>query len=137
MSVASLRIRRGLALIGVVALLPLAGCDEDRPAYRYGPPPGHHDDRYGTDYDAARDYRDEPDYPDRPLGPDDYVYRGSDGRYYCRRSDGTTGLRVGGVGGATLGAILSHGHPAGTLLGGLLGALVGSSIERDNDMRCR
>ena len=30
----------------------------------------------------------------------DRVYRGNDGRYYCRRSDGTTGLLIGaGVGG--------------------------------------
>src|SRR5690606_40721472 len=42
-------------------------------------------DSYATDYDAARHYRDDPRYRERRLGPDDYVYRGSDGRYYCRR----------------------------------------------------
>ena len=129
--------RRSLALLGAVALLPLAACDEERPAHGYRPPETYYHDRYATDYDAVRDYRDEPGYPERPLGRDDYVYRGSDGRYYCRRNDGTTGLIVGGVGGATLGAKLSQGHPAGALIGGVLGALLGSSIERDSDMRCR
>src|SRR3712207_9077394 len=53
-------------------------------------------DQYRTDYDAARYYRDGPNYSERRLGADDEVYRGSDGRYYCKRSDGTTGLVIGG-----------------------------------------
>ena len=47
-------------------------------------------------------YRDDPRYEERRLGPNDEVYRGSDGRYYCKRSDGTTGLVIGAVGGARL-----------------------------------
>ena len=31
-------------------------------------------------------------YRERRLGRRDRIYRGGDGRYYCRRSDGTTGL---------------------------------------------
>jgi hypothetical protein len=97
-------------------------------------------DPYAIDYDAARYYRDDPRYQERRLGPNDYVYRGSDGRYYCRRSDGTTGLIVGGVGGALLGNVIDGGRSraAGTLIGGALGALLGRSIDQNNsDIRCR
>jgi len=55
---------------------------------------------YRTTYDARRYYRDDPRYTERRLSAQDEVYRGSDGRYYCKRSDGTTGLIVGGAGGA-------------------------------------
>lgn len=98
----------------------------------------HYDNRFVTDYDAARHYR-RGDYPERRLTAADEVYRGSDGRYYCKRSDGTTGLIVGGAGGAILGNIIDGGHNrvAGTLIGGALGALAGKAIEQNNDIRCR
>lgn len=96
--------------------------------------------RYETDYDAARDYRDSPDYAERRLGADDQVYRGSDGRYYCKRGDGTTGLVIGGAAGGILGNVIDGGRHrgAGTLIGGALGALFGRSVEQNqNEMRCR
>jgi len=96
--------------------------------------------RYSTDYDAARYYREESRYRERYLTAEDEIYRGSDGRYYCKRSDGTTGLVIGGVGGAVLGNVIDGGsnRVAGTLIGGALGALVGKSIDRSNsDVRCR
>jgi hypothetical protein len=97
-------------------------------------------DPYGTDYDASRYYRDDPRYQERRLGSNDEVYRGSDGRYYCKRSDGTTGLIVGGVGGALLGNVIDGGRhrTGGTLIGGALGALLGKSVEQNNnEVRCR
>lgn len=67
-------------------------------------------------------------------------YRGRDGRTYCRHSDGTTGLIVGGVGGALLGnSIAGHGDKGlGTVLGGVAGAFGGRAIDRANtaDRRC-
>ena len=45
-------------------------------------------DPYSTDYDASRHYRDDPRYQERRLSSNDQVYRGSDGRMYCKRSDG-------------------------------------------------
>jgi hypothetical protein len=101
---------------------------------------GADDDRYRTDYDAARYYRDDPRYTERYLSANDEVYRGSDGRYYCKRSDGTTGLVIGGVGGAVLGNVIDGGRNrvAGTLIGGALGALLGQQVDRSNsDVRCR
>ena len=68
----------------------------------------------------------------------DRVYRGQDGRYYCRRSDGTTGLIVGGVAGGLLGNLIAPGgsEVLGTVLGAAAGAAVGSAADR-NEVRCR
>ncbi len=94
------------------------------------------DPRYGG-YDAARYYR-FGSYGERRLTRYDRIYRGSDGRYYCRRSDGTTGLIVGGVLGGLLGNAISSGHSStlATILGAGGGALLGRSIDRGN-VRCR
>lgn len=105
--------------------------------YGYGNAPR---DGYATDYDASRYYHDDPRYQERRLGPDDQVYRGSDGRYYCKRSDGTTGLVVGAAGGALLGNVIDGGRnrAAGTLIGGALGALLGRSVDQSSsEYRCR
>lgn len=67
-------------------------------------------------------------------------WRGRDGRMYCRRSNGTTGLIVGAAGGALVGrAIDSHGsRSTGTILGAVGGALLGREIARDRSTRhCR
>jgi len=97
------------------------------------------DPRFRTNYDASRYYRAGPNYGERRLSAQDEVYRGSDGRYYCKRNDGTTGLIVGAAGGGILGNVIDGGHnrAAGTLIGGALGALLGKSIEQNNDVRCR
>ena len=89
-------------------------------------------------YDAARYYRDDRRYRERRLSQNDRVYVGQDGRYYCRRNDGTTGLIVGGIAGGALGAAITSGgsQTLGTLLGAAGGALAGRAIERNN-VRCR
>jgi hypothetical protein len=97
-------------------------------------------DQYATDYDASRYYRDDSRYQERRLSSNDEVYRGSDGRYYCKRNDGTTGLVIGAVGGAVLGNVIDGGRNrvAGTLIGGALGALVGKTVDQNNsDVRCK
>ncbi len=65
-------------------------------------------------------------------------WQGNDGRYYCKRSNGTTGLLIGAAGGALVGrAIDSHGDRAtGTIVGAAAGALIGREIDR-NRSRCR
>lgn len=112
----------------------------DRYGYGAPPPPPPGDDRYDPNYDASRHYRDGDGYHERVLASDDRVYRGSDGRYYCQRNDGTTGLIVGAVGGGVLGNVIDGGHSraAGTLIGGALGALAGKAIDQSNSqVRCR
>lgn len=101
---------------------------------------GYYDEsRWETDYDASRYYRDGPQYRERVLSAEDEVFRGSDGRYYCRRSDGTTGLIIGGAGGALLGNVIDGGRhrTAGTLIGGALGAILGRTVEQNQQVRCR
>ena len=90
-------------------------------------------DRQG--WDPHNDYRQDRRYKERRLGRDDQVYRGGDGRYYCKRNDGTTGLVIGALGGGVLGNVLGGGT-LGTLLGAGGGALVGRSIDRGK-VRCR
>jgi len=95
------------------------------------------DPRYGN-YRPDRYYVADSRYSTRRLGRGDRVYRGTDNRYYCRRSDGTTGLIIGGIGGGVLGNLIAPGgsKTLGTILGAGAGALLGNSIDRGN-VTCR
>jgi len=67
-------------------------------------------------------------------------WRGNDGRYRCKKNNGTTGLLVGGVGGALLGRTVAGGgdKTLGTVLGAAGGALAGRAIDRGGTKnRCR
>ena len=133
-----------LALIAATAATT-AGCAEtyDSPGYAsdyrsyrqydYNRP----DPRYNGYY-ADQYYVENPRYRERRLSRNDRVYVGRDGRYYCRRSDGTTGLIVGGVAGGLFGNAIANGRNAtlGTLLGAAAGAAIGQSVDRGN-VRCR
>jgi hypothetical protein len=74
-------------------------------------------------------------YRERRLGRNDRIYRGRDNRYYCRRSDGSTGLVIGALAGGLLGNAIG-GDTLSTLLGAGGGAALGSSIDR-GQVRCR
>lgn len=132
----------GIAMISSPVILPTTAGAQDR----------QYNDRYGDNrwqgdrngnWDPSNSYR-EGNYRERRLGPNDRIYRGSDGRTYCKRSNGTTGLVLGGVGGGVLGSVLGGGT-LGTLLGAGGGALLGRSLDknhdnaqnRDNGYRCR
>ena len=67
------------------------------------------------------------------------TWRGSDGRIYCKKPNGTTGLIVGGAAGVLAGrAIDSRGdRTTGTVLGAALGALIGRHVERNVVSKCR
>lgn len=60
------------------------------------------------------------------------------GRYRCRRPDGTVGVVVGAVAGGTLGNVLAGqgDKRLGSIIGGTLGAIVGREVARGN-ARCR
>ena len=67
-------------------------------------------------------------------------WRGNDGRYRCRKGNGTTGLLIGGAAGALAGrAIDSQGNrTTGTIVGAAAGALLGREIDRNRKQaRCR
>ncbi|HWK36105.1 hypothetical protein [Sphingomonas sp.] len=132
-----------LGLVATATLLTACGeYDSGRPGYagdrnwqRYDwnrPDPSY------NGYYANRYYRDDQRYRERRLGRNDRIYAGEDGRYYCRRSDGSTGLIVGGIAGGALGAIIAPGRSSvlGALIGGAAGAAAGTAIDRDN-VRCR
>ena len=66
------------------------------------------------------------------------TWQGNNGRMYCRRSNGTTGMIVGGAGGALVGRALDGGRSrtTGTVIGAAVGALLGREVQRSRT-RCR
>lgn len=94
-----------------------------------------YDDREDSNYDPVRDYRSGSQYRERVLASNERIYRGSDGRNYCRRSDGSTGLIVGASTNSMLGSVLS-GVGSGTV-GTLLGAILNRSASASAQVRCR
>lgn len=94
------------------------------------------DPRYGRYYRPDRYYRS--GYEPIRVSRNTRIYRGYDDRYYCRRSDGTTGLIVGAALGGLLGSQLDRGrsNTAGILIGGGAGALLGREIDRGS-LNCR
>jgi hypothetical protein len=119
--------------------------DDDRRGWNRGRGRGRDDDwgwrgdgwnRQG--WHAEHFYRDDRRYRQRAVGWNEPVWRGYDNRYYCRRSDGTTGLIVGGLAGGVLGNVLAPGgsKTLGSILGGAAGAVIGNSVDR-NRVVCR
>lgn len=74
----------------------------------------------------------------RRISRNSYMWRGNDGRYYCRRDNGTTGLVIGaGVGALAGHEIAGRGdRTLGAILGGAVGAIIGREIDRGS-LRCR
>lgn len=105
---------------------------------RYGNYDWNNPDPRYNGYHADRYYRSSSRYKEHRLSRDDRVYRGNDGRYYCRRSDGTTGLIVGGIAGGLLGNVIAPGgsKTLGTVLGAIGGGAAGAAID-SNNVRCR
>lgn len=109
--------------------------------YNQGYNQGYGQNTNDANYDPTRDYRDG-NYEERTLSENDRVYAGTDGRYYCRRNDGSTGLIVGGIGGGVLGNVIggSGNRTVGSILGAIGGAVAGRAIDRgssSNNIRCR
>ena len=100
--------------------------DYNRPDPRYH---GYYADHY---------YREDPRYHDYVLSSNDRIYRGENGQYYCRRSDGTTGAIVGGLAGGVIGNIIAPGDSKvlGTILGAGAGAAVGAAATT-GEVHCR
>lgn len=91
-----------------------------------GPPPradygrydgGHHYRRYRVRYD--RHYR-------RYYRYRRYAYAG------CHRRNGRIGAVAGAVGGGIIGAAITHGNPAFTMIGAGAGALTGHALGRSS-----
>lgn len=136
----------GLALAAPAAAVeaPMA----QSPAYSHAPASydvnaqhhrrGHYRGRgynRGRGYDRGYDRG----YYEEPIYRDTRIWRGNDGRYYCRRRDGTTGLLIGAAAGALLGREVAGrrgDRTLGAILGAAGGAILGRSIDRSGS-RCR
>lgn len=103
--------------------------------------PNRYGDRYERRSDRASGYDRYGRYNEpRRLSRNDRVWRGRDGRNYCRRENGTTGLIIGGAAGALLGREIDGGYnrATGTILGAAAGALLGREVDRGGSRgRCR
>ena len=108
--------------------LPAATAFADPPPW--APAHGH---RAKSHYDNQGRY-----IQPRSLKRSDRIWRGRDGRYHCRRDNGTTGLVIGAaVGGLAGHEIAGRGDKTlGTVIGAIGGGLLGREIDR-GDLKCR
>lgn len=132
-------------LAATITLLPVAPVLADPPPWANAHGRRDRDWRDRDDYRDGRGYRTEQLYDSRGryrqprrISRDSYVWRGRDGRYYCKRDNGTTGLIIGaGVGALAGNQIAGRGdRTLGTVLGGVLGGVLGQRIDR-GDIQCR
>jgi uncharacterized protein YcfJ len=75
---------------------------------------------------------------DQRINRNTRVWRGEDGRYRCKKDNGTTGLLIGGAVGGLAGHEIAGGGDKllGTIIGAGAGALIGREVDRDK-YRCR
>ena len=106
--------------------------------------------RRGDRRSDRRRYRDRYDRYDRydrgrrqanygePVYQRTRIWRGRDGRYYCQRGNGTTGLLIGAAVGGVIGSEVARrgDRTLGAILGAAGGAILGRAIDRSNS-RCR
>jgi len=117
--------RKPIIAAAILSMLPLSACMSDNGGRR------------GYGYDRPGDRRGPLRHARRPIRDNDQIYRDRDGRYYCKRDDGTTGTIVGAIAGGVLGNVIAPGgsKTLGTIIGGAGGALAGRAIDR-NDINC-
>lgn len=91
-----------------------------------------HDRRYRERNYSRSNYRDE------RVSRNTRVWRGDDGRWRCKKENGTTGLLIGAaVGGLAGNTVAGRGDKTlGAILGAVGGGLLGREIDR-SDSRCR
>ena len=121
----------------VAATLPGAPAVADPPPWAHAHGKRHHDSRHYSRHDRVYDSRGRYVQP-RRVTRNSHVWRGRDGRYYCKRDNGTTGLLIG----AGVGALAGHelagpgDKTLGTILGAVIGGALGRAIDR-GDLKCR
>lgn len=119
------------AVIAATALTSVPAFGDPPP---WAPAHGRRSHERNENYDRGGDYQRQYRQTDNGIN----YWRGDDGRYYCRRSNGTTGLLAGAVLGALLGRSIDRNgdRSTGTILGAAAGALLGREVERGQS-RCR
>ena len=122
-----------LILAAAVAGLSLPGVTATPDTAPWSVETAQHSQKHSRLYDSRGRYS-EP----RRLTRRDRVWRGNNGRYYCRRDNGTTGLVIGAAAGGLLGhEVAGRGDKTlGAILGAVGGGLLGRSVDR-GDLKCR
>jgi hypothetical protein len=124
-----------ISLTAAALFLPVTPALADAGGYADGSAPAAGFYRVSDD-----DWDDDDDryYKPRRMKRGDRYWRDRDGRYRCKRDDGTVGLIVGGALGALLGREIDGGRDrtVGTVLGAAGGALLGREIDR-GELRCK
>lgn len=124
------------ALAFAASTMTLTGLAISAPAAADPPPhaPAHGKRAKDRAIYDSRGYYLEP----RRITRSSYMWRGKDGKYYCKRDNGTTGLVIG----AGVGALAGHelagrgDKTLGAILGGAVGAVIGREIDRGS-LSCR
>ena len=121
-----------VAPVSGAASLPASSATTGSDRYGYN----NSRDGYYSSREARREAR-EARREARYLRDNDVIYRDANGRYYCKRDDGTTGTIVGAIGGGVLGNIIAPGgsKTLGTIIGAAGGAIAGRAIDK-SDARC-
>ncbi|WP_394727518.1 glycine zipper 2TM domain-containing protein [Altererythrobacter sp. GH1-8] len=120
-----------LAIAAAALTIPAAPVLADPPPH--APAHGKRAKDRAAIYDS-RGYYLEP----RRITRSSYMWQGKDGKYYCKRDNGTTGLVIG----AGVGALAGHelagrgDKTLGAILGGAAGAIIGREIDRGS-LKCR
>lgn len=120
-----------LAIAAATLTIPAAPALADPPAH--APAHGKRAKDRAAIYDANGYY-----ISPRRISRDSRIWRGRDGKYYCKRDNGTTGLVIGaGVGALAGHELAGNGDKTlGVLLGAALGGVLGRAIDR-GDLQCR
>ena len=135
--------RTALALAAsgmAVSAGPAAAADFHAPGYHAAPSEdgwNRHRNRGRNGYGGYNQLSQQAYYGE-PVYRDTQVWRGNDGRTYCRKKDGTTGLIIGGAAGALIGREVDGGRDRtlGTILGAAAGALIGREVD-GHGTRCQ
>lgn len=120
-----------LALAAATLTVPAAPALADPPPH--APAHGKRAKDRAAIYDANGYY-----ISPRRITRDSRIWKGRDGKYYCKRDNGTTGLVIGaGVGALAGHELTGNGDKTlGVLLGAAIGGVLGREIDRGS-LQCR
>ena len=123
---------------GLMGALAAASVALTAPAYAGISAPTKAEGFHQLDQSSSFYDRDKRRYRDQRVHANTRVWRDRNGRYRCKKDNGTTGLLIGGaVGGLAGNEIAGRGDKLlGTVIGAGAGALLGREIDRDK-YRCR
>lgn len=102
------------------------------------PAQGYHNLDQSSGFYRDRKHRDRHYSRDQRVNANTRVWRDKDGRYRCKKDNGTTGLLIGGAVGGVAGHEIAGGGDKllGTVIGVGAGALLGREIDKDK-YKCR